>query len=55
MATLTDAFLADLDDLSDGDGSRQEEKVEDTKDQEVSWTLDEGCTGASKRLSCSDS
>jgi hypothetical protein len=34
MATLTDAFLADLDDLSDGSESQQE-KAEDVKDVEV--------------------
>jgi hypothetical protein len=38
MATLTDAFLADLDDLSDGDNELEEQKEDDIID-EVSFVL----------------
>jgi hypothetical protein len=39
MATLTDAFLADLDDLSDGDNELEEEQKEDDIIDEVSFVL----------------
>jgi hypothetical protein len=52
MATLTDAFLADLDDLSDGDNDIEEPKEEDIKDEVPFVLLWVGNKTHQRRIHC---